>query len=219
MFENPHIASNANPHERTVFQLGSQPPSHIYATDPKVLRDTLSALGKKVPNTAQRPYLLADLPYTNVKQSSTLAYPFPVEFPPTRLPEFLRKKVFPRERAIRSDLSDALAELQQATKDAQEEGFDLLPSDLALSNAGRVLIEMYRISPQRFEVYPTPDAEIAIRALAPRRSVILLCESLGGALCLVNVNSGRRRKRYGSADALPDSFLREALLDLKGKSI
>ena len=78
---------------------------------------------------------------------------------------------------------------------------------------------MYRILPQRYEVYPTPDAEIAIRALAPRRSVILLCDSWGGALCLVNLNSGRRRKRYPNTDALPDSSLGEALLDLKGESI
>ena len=116
------------------------------------------------------------------------------------------------------DLSDALAEFDQAAIEAEEEGF-AIPSDLAIFNAKRLLRMMYEISPQRFEVYPTPDAEIAIRALAPRRSVILLCDSLGGTLCLVNLNSGRRRKRYPNIDALPDSFLGKALLDLKGESI
>lgn len=115
------------------------------------------------------------------------------------------------------DLSDAFVELSQAVVEAEEEGFTT-PSDLALANAERLLRKMYEISPQRFEVYPTPDAEIAIRALAPRRSVLLLCKPEGGALCLVNLKSGRRRKSYAPMDILPDSFLEKALLDLKGES-
>ena len=115
------------------------------------------------------------------------------------------------------DLSDAFAELRHAAAEAEEEGF-ALPSGLAVVNAERLLHEMYAIAPQRFEVYPTPDAEIAIRALAPGRSVIVLCESDGGAQCLVNLSSGRRRKRYQATDILPDGFLEEALLDLKAES-
>jgi len=114
------------------------------------------------------------------------------------------------------DLSDAFVEFSHAVVEA-EEGFSI-PSALALSNANRLLREMYEIAPQRFEVYPTPDAEIAIRALAPRRSVILLCKPEGGALCLVNLNSGRRRKSYAPMDTLPDSSLEKALLDLKGEN-
>ncbi len=93
-----------------------------------------------------------------------------------------------------------------------------MPSGLAVVNAERLLHEMYAIAPQRFEVYPTPDAEIAIRALAPGRSVIVLCAPDGGAQCLVNLSSGRRRKRYQATDILPDGFLEEALLDLKAES-
>ena len=115
------------------------------------------------------------------------------------------------------DLPDAFVDLSHAAVEAEEEGF-AIPSDLALSNAKRILREMYEIAPQRFEVYPTPDAEIAIRALAPRRSVILLCKPEGGALCLVNLKSGRRRKSYAPTDTLPDSFLKKALLDLKAES-
>ncbi len=218
MLKSTTTISKTNPHERSVFQYDSQPPSHIYVPDPKTLRDTFSAFGKNIPNTSLSSYPLAGLLYANLKQSGILIYPVPVDFPPPRLPEFLRKKVFPREKAIPSDLSDALEEHQHATTEAEEEGFPI-PSDLALTNSERLLRKMHKISPQQYEVYPTPDAEIAIRALAPRRSVILLCDSLGGALCLVNLNSGRRRKRYPNTDALPDSFLGEALLDLKGESI
>ena len=123
-----------------------------------------------------------------------------------------------RVKLPHKDLSEAFVELNHAAAEAEEEGF-AIPSDLAVVNAERLLQEMYAIAPQRFEVYPTPDAEIAIRALAPGRSVIVLCEPDGGALCLVNLHSGRRRKRYTSADVLPDSFLGKALLDLKGESI
>ena len=122
-----------------------------------------------------------------------------------------------RVKVPHKGLSDAFADLSHAVVEAEEEGF-AIPSDLAMSNAKRLLSEMYEIAPQRFEVYPTPDAEIAIRALAPRRSVILLCKPEGGALCLVNLKSGRRRKSYTTMDVLPDSFLKEALLDLKAES-
>ena len=114
------------------------------------------------------------------------------------------------------ELSDAFEELRHAVVEAEEEGF-ALPSDLVLANAERLLREMYEISPQRFEVYPTPDAEIAIRALAPRRSVILLCRPEGGAVCFVNLKSGRRRQSYTPKDILPDNFLKQALLDLKAE--
>ena len=46
-------------------------------------------------------------------------------------------------------------------------------------------------------------------------SVILLCDSNGGALCLVNMNGKHRRARYSSAEILPDGFLREALTELE----
>ena len=61
------------------------------------------------------------------------------------------------------DLRDALRDLDEARKEAREEGFPA-PSEAALRNARRLLRAMYDIFPQRFEVYPTPDGEIAIDA-------------------------------------------------------
>ena len=227
MLESIVAPTTTNPHDRSVFHFEGQTLSYSNYVDAlglalevkaRPLRDAFHTIAKGMPYANLIPYSLTDLLVANLRQSGILIYPVPVDFPPPRLPEFLRKKVFPREKAIPSDLSDALEEHQHATTEAEEEGFPI-PSDLALTNSERLLRKMYRILPQRYEVYPTPDAEIAIRALAPRRSVIMLCDSLGGALCLVNVKSGRRRKRYTSADALPDSFLEKALLDLKGESI
>ena len=112
-------------------------------------------------------------------------------------------------------LNDALRDLEEVETEAHEEGFPL-PSDVARTNAERLLRSMYAIAPRRFEVYPTPDGEVAIDAPnGHKRSVLLLCASDGGALCLVNMNGGHRRARYSTTDTLPDGFVREALAELK----
>ena len=122
-------------------------------------------------------------------------------------------RVDPVQPAVYDDLDGALRDLEGAIAEADEEGFPR-PSDMALANAERLLRQMYEILPRRFAVYPTPDAEIALDAPSERGSVILLCDSTGGALCLVNVNGDQRRARYSSSNTLPDGFVREALADL-----
>ena len=117
------------------------------------------------------------------------------------------------------ELRDALRDLDEARDEAREEGFPP-PSDAALRNARGLLRAMHGVSPRRFEVYPTPDGEIAIDAPGgPGRSVLLLCESDGGALCLVNMNGANRRARYADATALPDGFVRDALGELDGSRV
>ncbi len=112
------------------------------------------------------------------------------------------------------NLRDALHDLDGAIAEAREENLPA-PSQAALTNGRRLLQAMYRISPRRFEVYPTPDGEIAIDAPGGHgRSVLLLCDSDSGALCLVNMNGVHRRARYSDADLLPDGFIREALAEL-----
>lgn len=76
-------------------------------------------------------------------------------------------------------LEDALQDLREARDEAREDGFPE-PSDTVIANAERLLKAMYEISPQRFEVYPTPDAEIAIDVPGGYgESNLLLCESSG----------------------------------------
>ncbi len=109
------------------------------------------------------------------------------------------------------DLRDALSDLDEAPAEAREEEFPV-PSTHALANARRLLRAVYKLSPQRFEVYPTPDGEVAIDAPGGYgRSVLLLCDSDGGALCLVNMDGRHRRARYSDTGSLPDGFVREAL--------
>ena len=120
-----------------------------------------------------------------------------------------------KNKADISELNDALHDLRETRDEARDEGFPH-PSDIALENAERLLREMYGISPRRFEVYPTPDGEIAIDAPDGQgRSVILLCNSEGGALCMVNMNGHHRRARYSTTETLPDGFVHETLAELK----
>ena len=114
-----------------------------------------------------------------------------------------------------TELHHTLDDLSQVTQEACEEEFPL-PSSAALANAEHLLKEMYGIFPRRFEVYPTPDGEVAIDAPGGYgRSVLVLCDSEGGALCLVNMNGEHRRARYSTTSILPDGFVREALADLE----
>ena len=118
-------------------------------------------------------------------------------------------------KAYSSEMDEALHDLQKADSEASEEGY-LPPSEIAIKNAERILREMYAISSRRYEIYPTPDREVAIDASGGYgRSVILLFDSDGGVLCLVNMNGKHRRARYSSTEILPDGFLREALAELE----
>ena len=113
------------------------------------------------------------------------------------------------------ELTDVLQDLREATDEAREEGFPF-PSDKAKINAERLLKKMYDISPGRFEVYPTPDGEIAVDAPSGKgKSVVVFCDSEGGALCMVNMSGEHRRARYSNANKLPDNFVRNALAELK----
>lgn len=113
------------------------------------------------------------------------------------------------------ELAEAKEKLGKVTEDAREENHQL-PSELAFQNARRLLPKMYEISPRYFDIYSMPDGEIAIDAPGGHgRSVILLCEPDGGALCLVTLGDEHRRARYSTARNLPDGFVREALAELE----
>ena len=121
------------------------------------------------------------------------------------------------QSATEAALCDALADLREAAEYAEEEGFPI-PSKSTITNAERLLREIHKISGLHLEVYPTPDGEIAVHVPNGRgRSVILLCNSDGGALCLANLESGHRRKNYPTTDTLPDKFLRQAFMDLESE--
>lgn len=73
---------------------------------------------------------------------------------------------------------------------------------------------MHAVLPCRYEVYPAPDAEIAIDApTAPRTALIATREPDGNALCFAHTDKDKEYRRFSIAE-LPNEFLRRALLEL-----
>ena len=117
-----------------------------------------------------------------------------------------------RPRPPHPDLYDALRELYEVQEDARKEGFPV-PDYPAIEVCRRLLEDMYRISPRRYEVYPTPEGEIAIEGSGSQEQWLLFFYELSGGVLCISGGPGRddRYKRYPSADRLPDAFLRQAL--------
>ena len=122
-----------------------------------------------------------------------------------------------RIEILPAQLAAAQQELAAAADEAREEGYPV-PSELALDNARQLLPALSRLSPHPMSVYPTPDGEICIDVSGGfGRSVLLLCESGGGALCLVNLDLEHRRAHYDNVRTLPDGFVGEALAEMEHK--
>ncbi len=124
--------------------------------------------------------------------------------------------ILPKHTEMRrgSLLDDALRDLREVRDEANEKGY-LEPSDLATSNAEKLLFRVYEVLRGRYEVYPMPSGAIALDA--PRRgkdSIILMCNPEGDLLCLISLNSEHYRARYSTIETLPDQFMREILLRL-----
>ena len=114
-------------------------------------------------------------------------------------------------------LIDALNDLNEVIEEAREEGF-LIPSEVTIRTAERLVREIYKVCHMSFGVYPMPDGEIAIDIYDGKgSSVILLCESTGGSRCMVNINGEGRYAHYPKSkiNKLPDEFIKKALDELK----
>ncbi len=123
-------------------------------------------------------------------------------------------KAFFERFSYKKFLWDALQDLSEVKDEALEEGYPV-PSKTAFENAERLLRAMHRIWPGRLAIYPSQGGRIAINAPGGyRRSVMVLCESEGGAVCMVNAHGVHRRAHYDTAVDLPDGFIREALEEL-----
>ncbi len=112
------------------------------------------------------------------------------------------------------ELAEILKGLEEADSEASEEGFPE-PSSAAKTTAERLIRKTYALSPRRLEVYPMPDAEIAVDIPCGHgKSVVLFCNSRGEVLCSTNKNGNHRRMRFSGADALTDDFVLEVLADM-----
>ena len=164
------------------------------------------------PGTRPTAELLTGFPGTWADQE-LLSTPFSHDVPIALAPDVFNTSPVVRVQGEPEELAAALSDLDGAIDEASDEGFPL-PSGSAVTEAKRILRDLYCLSPRRFEVYPTQDGEIALDAHGDRSSVILLLPRNGSALCLVNIDGDHRRARYSSLKNLPDGFVREALADL-----
>lgn len=109
------------------------------------------------------------------------------------------------------ELPDALVELYDVQATARDEG-GKIPSNIAVENAKRILIDLYRASPRIFAVDPLPEGEVAIDAATKYgTSLVVLCRSDGSAQCLAYFDDEYHSKDYPSSSMLPDDFLWDIL--------
>lgn len=121
-------------------------------------------------------------------------------------------------RHVYQDLGDALHDLDDARSEAREEGFPI-PSETAVRNARSLLRRMYEILPRRFEVYPTPDGEIAIDVPGdPDHSALILLASDGGAQYFGYFDGKRHFVQLPDAGNIADEFLQTALAAINRSS-
>ena len=117
------------------------------------------------------------------------------------------------DRPVTKDLAEAREDLLRVFQEAEEEGYPP-PTELAFNTAARLLTTMYAISPRRFEVYPTSDAEIAIdTAPRPGVSLIVLCDSDEEVLYLLYIDGYQESERFRSVNDLSLEVLRRLLSD------
>ena len=132
-----------------------------------------------------------------------------------RLWEYFAESLTRGATGFRVPLAQALDELDQVVDEAQSEGYEI-PSSIAIANAESIIKCIYDNLLHPLQVYPMPDGEVAIDITNGKgSSVLLLCNSDGGALCLVNIDGNQRRAHYSTSDALPDGFISEALDELQ----
>ena len=146
-----------------------------------------------------------------VRDAPTVADPKPPPDSRNAVPQSSHTETSPDTLAI------AQQDLAGVVEDAREEGYPI-PSDLAFQNARRLLPEICQLTPRPVAVYADPYDGIAIDISGGfGRSVLVLCESGGSALCSVNLDGEHRRARYDNTRTLPDGFIREALAEVETK--
>lgn len=139
----------------------------------------------------------------------------PVAYSSTASPIPTRFDVFAKNSY--QDLCDALNDLGEACSEARDEGLPA-PSDAAVSNARWLLHYMYELLPWRFEVYPTPDGEIAIDVPGdPNHSVLILCDSDGGAQYFGYFDGKQHFAEHSDAHSIVGKHLRVALAAMERK--
>jgi hypothetical protein len=114
----------------------------------------------------------------------------------------------------RSRAASALESLQDIEADAQKMGYTI-PDAEVVKEASRILVDMIGYREASYDAYSMSGGKVAIGVDGGfGKSMMVVCESGGTALCVVTVNRASRRARYTDSGFLPDDFLRQGLREM-----
>lgn len=124
----------------------------------------------------------------------------------------------PPEPGIDPLLAEAMQELAEIPKDAEELG--TFVSETTLANAGILLRKLYDKAPRRYMANcfggpDQPEDSVAIDARGENGGIVVItCDPDERVLCIVSNNEERNTVRYPSIERLPDEYIANALLSL-----
>ena len=127
------------------------------------------------------------------------------------------------QRGLKTRLAspvEALASLENIGQDASSMGHPV-PDEAAVEEARRILQAMHDYRQLSYDAYSMADGRVGIGVNGgPGRSMILVCEPAGKALCAITVDRVSRRARYDDSSFLPDDFVKQGLRQLsRGKTL
>ena len=129
--------------------------------------------------------------------------------------ETVRRRIKDASPQPSAELLSALQCLDDIESDASAMGYDA-PSDAVVAEAKRILRQMHDYRALPYDAYSMADGRVAIGVDGGFvRSMLVVCEPAGKALCVVTINRISRRARYGDSSFLPDDFVKQGLRQLR----
>ena len=115
---------------------------------------------------------------------------------------------------------EALKGLENIGEDALSMGY-AVPDAVVVEEARRILHAMHDYRQLPCDAYSMSDGRVGIGVNGGLgRSILLVCEPGGKALCVVTIDRVSRRARYDDSSFLPDDFVKQGLRQLSsGKKV
>ena len=113
---------------------------------------------------------------------------------------------------IRSiDFTNAVNDLRDSPE-AAEQDWGITLESAVIDQAHRVLTSVFEIFPRSWNIYPTPEGEIAIDADTPHGTkVVVTCNLTGAVRCMAYINGEFRSQEYAQVGMGFIATLSEAL--------
>ena len=108
-------------------------------------------------------------------------------------------------------IADAIACLDDIASDAHDMGYQV-PAVGVVAETRRILQEMHKYRSASYDAYSMSEGRVGIGVDGEfGKSMLVVCEPEGTALCVVTVNRVSRHARYDDSSFLPDDFVKQGL--------